>query len=357
VLQRFIRSSGAQSIPTGTSSLLASRAHCPWRSEFHNFTIYSPDIDGTSLSNASTNIAANHLEDRITAWKSDADGPILSPLMRPPRDDANPDTQTFDFTMCNPPFYSSKEEIAQLADAKEFDPHAVCTGSTLEMITEGGEVGFVKRMIEESQTVPLRCRWFTSLLGKMSSVLEVVEMLKNIGVDSYGITEFVQGHTRRWGVAWSFGDKRLPDNLARISNHALQSAIPSHNNLRQTYENAASPGALIDIVRSVLSAHPEMRVEESSPQAPSAPMSLRVYAWGNTWSRAARRKKKGNDGMQVDVGDRGHTRTPALVECIIRGGRKESSACYLECRWVRGRDRALFESLWSHLSRKVAGAR
>ena len=52
--------------------------------------------------------------------------------------------------MCNPPFYSSQAEIEQLAENKDFAPHAVCTGSENEMITQGGEVAFVSRMIEES---------------------------------------------------------------------------------------------------------------------------------------------------------------------------------------------------------------
>lgn len=31
-----------------------------------------------------------------------------------------------DFTMCNPPFYSSHEDVAASAEAKEFEPNAVC---------------------------------------------------------------------------------------------------------------------------------------------------------------------------------------------------------------------------------------
>lgn len=31
----------------------------------------------------------------------------------------------YDFTMCNPPFYASREEVIQSAEAKEFGPNAV----------------------------------------------------------------------------------------------------------------------------------------------------------------------------------------------------------------------------------------
>lgn len=52
--------------------------------------------------------------------------------------------------MCNPPFYSSKEELEQGRENKELEPSAVCTGSDTEMITEGGEYGFIERIINES---------------------------------------------------------------------------------------------------------------------------------------------------------------------------------------------------------------
>ena len=79
--------------------------------------------------------------------------------------------------MCNPPFYSSALEIEELAKGKESLPSAVsrpqvsfltinqlfftkvCTGSEVEMIyPNGGEAGFVGRMVEESVTFQGRCR-------------------------------------------------------------------------------------------------------------------------------------------------------------------------------------------------------
>lgn len=66
----------------------------------------------------------------------------------------------FDFTMCNPPFYSSAAEIADSALMKEEGPRAVCTAGEKEMITSGGEVKFIGRMVEESVQIEghqLRC--------------------------------------------------------------------------------------------------------------------------------------------------------------------------------------------------------
>lgn len=35
------------------------------------------------------------------------------------------DGVAYDFTMCNPPFYGSREEVQQSAEGKEYGPNAV----------------------------------------------------------------------------------------------------------------------------------------------------------------------------------------------------------------------------------------
>ena len=77
------------------------------------------------------------------------------------------------------------------------------------MVTPGGEVQFVNRMIDESRSLTHRCQWYTSMLGKLGSVGEVVKRLKIAKVTNWAVTEFVQGgKTRRWAVAWSYGTRR-----------------------------------------------------------------------------------------------------------------------------------------------------
>ena len=85
---------------------------------------------------ARQNVELNGLADRIVIVDMSFSQSILQPLegacavtdalyhgyhefLRDPLHDR------FHFTMCNPPFYSSMEEVAQSTEAKEFGPSAV----------------------------------------------------------------------------------------------------------------------------------------------------------------------------------------------------------------------------------------
>lgn len=75
------------------------------------------------------------------------------------------------------------------------------------MVTSGGELDFVTRMIEESIQLREKVLWYTTMLGKLSSVSLVAEKLISHNNHNYAVTEFVQGSkTRRWAVAWSWTD-------------------------------------------------------------------------------------------------------------------------------------------------------
>jgi 23S rRNA (adenine1618-N6)-methyltransferase len=129
--------------------------------------------------------------------------------------------------MCNPPFYESKAEMLTSAASKQRPPFTACTGSENEMVTPGGEVAFVSRMIEESLVLQDRVQWYTSMLGKFSSVAVLVQKLTDNRVDNYAVTEFVQGNkTRRWGIAWSFDDLRPVMSVARGVSGLQKSLLP-----------------------------------------------------------------------------------------------------------------------------------
>ena len=169
------------------------------------------ELDPKNFAYAKQNVVANNLQQRIRLVS-------VAPSSR--KDDMTPPVlplnalgiQRADFVMCNPPFYRSREELRTAQAAKNAPPSAVCTGADVEMVCEGGDEGFVLRMVEESSDAMMqhRVRWFSSMLGKWASVEVVVANLKERGVDNWAVRSLMgeKMRTQRWAVAWSYGDLR-----------------------------------------------------------------------------------------------------------------------------------------------------
>ncbi|OJA13960.1 hypothetical protein AZE42_03613 [Rhizopogon vesiculosus] len=320
-------------IGTGASAiypLLACRLEPTW-------SFIATDIDDRSIQSAKQNIAQNSMEGRIVIEHMQADDAILQPLHTSQMD--------FDFVMCNPPFYSSTEDVSRSAEFKELGPNAICSGAEVEMITPGGETSFVARIFSESLQLRTKCRWYTSMLGKMSSIPDVVSLFREHNVDNYAITEFVQGQTRRWAIGWSFQDARLSDTIARISNPALQNIMPSRNTLHHSFPSARPANTLESVLRNVLAIVDGLLVTSTSATPESSSTTMLVRAQGNTWSRAARRKRL-PAAVSAD-------QEPPVLRCSIECCSKVDTPCEIIFTWLEGKDRSVFESFTSHVSRKV----
>ncbi|KAG8716020.1 hypothetical protein FRC08_009924 [Ceratobasidium sp. 394] len=282
--------------------------------------------------------------ERIQLLPGTHDGPILFPLL--------PETLTqtgvgasqrpcVTFSMCNPPFYSDIEDVSRSADNKELDPHAVRTGALVEMITPGGEVNFVLRMLDESIVLQDICGWYTSLLGKMSSLTALVAAIKEKGINNYAISELVQGSTRRWIIAWSFLDVRLPDNLARPSSQSLKPIAPPPNTLQHTLPATSTSTLSYHTLRTVLADIPRLRIEELQE-----PRRVQVTAHEVTWTRAARRRLARGPAESENV-------TTEALPLLMVSEVSVVDERTLKVKWIRGRDRGAFESFWGHLSGRL----
>ncbi|OJJ47054.1 hypothetical protein ASPZODRAFT_115977 [Penicilliopsis zonata CBS 506.65] len=298
------------------------------------------DIDDANFANAKKNISQNKLESRIRVVKNDPTDTLIS------LDGKLADIESLDFTMCNPPFYASQDEMVASAKAKERSPFSACTGAEVEMVTQGGEVEFVSRMIEDSLRLRERVLWYSTMLGKLSSVSMIVEKLLKHGIQNYAVTEFVQGFkTRRWAVAWSWGDLRPTMNVARgisgFPKHLLP--FPSEFSFDIPEESIDSVGQAIDLELSKLPIQWNWRNS----------MSVGVgFAMENVWSRQARRKMQAlaADGQKHEIDED----TAALgFKIHLKHDALEENGVRVLVRWLKGRDSVLFESFCGMLKRKV----
>jgi 23S rRNA A1618 N6-methylase RlmF len=171
--------------------------------------------------------------------------------------------------MCNPPFYSSIEDVERSAKTKLAGPNAVCPelvaprGHYLSKLTQGmhwcrsrndhsrrrrgvcltnGTREYKDRNQMQVVHIDAReviiCRTSDRLIKGVGSKLSTSEfhfpsdlrILMVIGqVDNYAVTEFVQGQTRRWAVGWSFTSVRLPDVSIQFLFYIWFYLKPSHS--------------------------------------------------------------------------------------------------------------------------------
>ncbi|XP_010935061.1 uncharacterized protein [Elaeis guineensis] len=143
--------------------------------------------------------------------------------------------ENFDFCMCNPPFFESIEEAG-------LNPKTSCGGTAEEMVCPGGERAFITHIIEDSVSLKHSFRWFTSMVGRKANLKFLVSKLHKVGVSIVKTTEFVQGHTARWGLAWSF----LPP-----SKKFIVANIPTKNHLSFMLEGLQRQFGAFQILKSV----------------------------------------------------------------------------------------------------------
>lgn len=161
------------------------------------------DIDPAALENAQRILDANPdlgsaIELRLqSSWQS-----IFNGVVRP--------GETFDLTLCNPPFHTSLAEARQGTQKKWQNLGKGASralnfgGQGAELWCAGGEEAFVCRMIAESASV--NCLWHSSLISKASSLPGIYRALKNAAVAEVRTIEMAQGQKRSRFVAWTFRD-------------------------------------------------------------------------------------------------------------------------------------------------------
>lgn len=127
-------------------------------------------------------------------------GSILKNIIKP--------QELYDFTMCNPPFYSSEDEAVKANMRKNkslgnASRNRNFGGKSHELWCNGGEALFVKRLIKESIDYKSQVGWFTSLISRKENLPKLEKQLKKMKA-TYKIIPMNSGNKKNRFIAWQF---------------------------------------------------------------------------------------------------------------------------------------------------------
>lgn len=162
------------------------------------------DIDSLALKVARQIISSNTLSDFIDCRHQTDPSFIFKNILK-----AN---EIVDITMCNPPFHSSAADAESGTERKwknlkykqPSKPLLNFGGQNAELWCKGGEVAFIKKMIEESVIISNSSLWFTTLVSKSDNLPAIYAALKKAAAVSIKTIHMSQGNKISRIVAWSF---------------------------------------------------------------------------------------------------------------------------------------------------------
>ncbi|CAH0552197.1 unnamed protein product [Brassicogethes aeneus] len=210
------------------------------------------EIDSESVKIALENVKRNSLDNLIDVLEVKDDGLIINLVQ----------DSEYDFCMCNPPFFSNKEELHPFFKARTKNrphPKNAFVASDNEVIASGGEVDFITKLINESK------------------------QLKNKE------TEFCQGNTTRWGLAWTYEEINLRKAVDPVKIKSNKSKPPvTHSipieNMDETHLNKVTD-ELMKMFKNL-----KFLCEEVSRNKQN--LRYFVSAFSNTWSNQRRKRRE-----------------------------------------------------------------
>ncbi|MCY1289804.1 Ribosomal RNA large subunit methyltransferase F [compost metagenome] len=193
----------ALDIGTGANCIYPLIGHCEYGWQFT-----ASDIDPTALAAAQAIVQANRLDGAIELRRQVQPQHLFRGLLQA--------DERFDLSLCNPPFHTSAAEahagsrrkwrnLGKL-DPKRKLPVLNFGGQSNELWCEGGELGFLRRMVAESAAFGTQVRWFSSLVSKAGNLPLLEQALRKAGAHEVRVIAMAQGNKQSRLLAWSFLD-------------------------------------------------------------------------------------------------------------------------------------------------------
>ncbi|XP_053313139.1 RNA N6-adenosine-methyltransferase METTL16 [Spea bombifrons] len=252
------------------------------------------EVDDICFNYAKKNVEQNNLADLIKVVKV----PQKTLLMDALKEESE---IVYDFCMCNPPFFANQLEAKGVnsRNPRRPPPSSVNTGGVTEIMAEGGELEFVKRIIHDSLQLKKRLRWYSCMLGKKCSLAPLKEELRIHGVPKVAHTEFYQGRTMRWALAWSFYDDVIIPNppkkrkLEKPRKPMMFTVLEAIVKLlaaksSQSLEDVGSIAVVTEWMKKILT---DLRVQHKYVTCSNVEESLFLTAIENSWVHIRRKKR------------------------------------------------------------------
>lgn len=170
--------------------------------QLYGWSVVGSDISMTSLLSARKIVESNRLSPHIELRHQPRREHIFHGIVGA--------REHFSVTMCNPPFHSGAEEAhAQSARKRrnlgqKQNAPLNFGGVDHELWCDGGELKFIRQMIDESRAFASQCSWFTTLVSKDGHLRPLEANLQRAQVVERRILEMAQGQKKSRVLAWRF---------------------------------------------------------------------------------------------------------------------------------------------------------
>jgi 23S rRNA (adenine1618-N6)-methyltransferase len=183
----------------------ANGIYCILGAQHFNWKMVGTESDAKAVEIAKANIQhTKALLDKVEIRHQEKKSFLFATMIK--------SNERFDFTICNPPFHSSREEALK-GSLRKFKNLGGATnkkelslnfeGQANELWCNGGEALFIKRLIRESIRFKDQVKVFTSLVAKADNLLKIEKQLKKVKAN-YHIIPMSQGHKISRCILWWF---------------------------------------------------------------------------------------------------------------------------------------------------------
>ncbi len=169
----------------------------------YGWSFAGTEVDGAALASARRIVAAHPvLQDAVELRRQLQPGSIFQGVTSP--------GERFAFCLCNPPFHRSAAEALAATRRKNRNLHGRASagrnfgGGAAELWCDGGEAGFIGRMIRESADQPSLCGWFTTLVSQRDSLPRLQQLLRRHAARETRLLDLAQGQKKSRILAWRF---------------------------------------------------------------------------------------------------------------------------------------------------------